>query len=267
MSERLNPMLRAEILAIGDELCYGRVYDTNSFWIADQVTRLGVIVNRIICVRDDLDDICSVLQEVLDRHPRFVFITGGLGPTDDDKTLEALARFTGHKVVVSEAVLKIMAERRNIPLSQFQARQRKMSSTLEGADCLPSPVGWAPLTVLRWGEAILFTMPGPPKEVQSCFTTYVIDIIQKVTQIHSLAKRLRIEMRELELSPIVNQIAKTFPDVYIKPLVSEYVPERGMAVEVIVFGDEEASCQRKYSEMLALFQELVGQKGKAIAES
>lgn len=259
-------MLNAEILAVGDELCYGRVYDTNSFWIADQVTRLGVIVHRITCVRDDLDEIGRVLNEVLGRRPRFVFITGGLGPTDDDKTLEALARFTGRSVIVSENVLKLMAERRNMSPSQFQPRHRKMSSTIEGAECMPSPIGWAPLTILRMGETIIFTMPGPPKEVQSCFTTYIIEEIKKVTQNHSFAKRLRIEMREIELVPLVNQISKAFPEAYIKPLVSEYVPERGMAVEVIVFGDDEESCKMKYGVILKMFRELVEQKGKEIAE-
>ncbi|MFH0896499.1 MAG: competence/damage-inducible protein A [Candidatus Bathyarchaeota archaeon] len=259
-------MIKAEILAVGDELLYGRVYDTNSFWIADQITRLGVIVQRITCVRDDPDDICSILSDVLSRSPSFVFITGGLGPTDDDKTLEALAKFTGRKVVVDENVLKLIAERRNMSPSQFQPRHYKMSSTIEGAKCLSSPIGWAPLTILEIGQTIIFTMPGPPKEVQSCFTTYIPEEIQKVTQNHSLPKRLVIAMRELELAPLVSQISKTIPEVYIKPLVSEYVPERGMAVEVIVFGNSEESCLRKYGEVLKMFKELVEQKGKKISE-
>ncbi len=70
--------VQAEILAIGDELCYGRVYDTNSFWLADQVTRLGAIVSRITCVRDDVESISSILKEILSRKPQLIFITGGL---------------------------------------------------------------------------------------------------------------------------------------------------------------------------------------------
>ena len=57
-----RPNVRAEIIAIGDELCYGKVYDTNSFWIADQITRRGALVQRIVCVRDNLDDLCSVTK-------------------------------------------------------------------------------------------------------------------------------------------------------------------------------------------------------------
>ncbi len=151
----MNFTIQAEILAIGDELCYGRVYDTNSFWLADQVTRLGVIVRRIVCVRDDSEEICAVLRDILDRKPCFIFITGGLGPTEDDKTIEALSKLTGRLLVIDQNILKNMANKRNLSLSQLMPRHFKMSTTIEGAQCLLNPVGWAPLTILQIGETVV----------------------------------------------------------------------------------------------------------------
>ena len=259
-------MVKAEILAIGDELCYGRVYDTNSFWLADQVTRLGVIVSRITCIRDDPDAICAVLTDAVRKHPRFVFMTGGLGPTDDDRTIEALAKFTGRRVVVDETVLQVIAKRRNVPASQLQPRHVKMASTVEGAECRPSPLGSAPLTIIRKDDVTLFTLPGPPNEVKACFTTYIAHDVQNTTHRHSLAKRLRVTMHESQLAPIIRQIVNAIPEVYIKPLISEYTADDGIAIEVIVFGDDETTCHRTYRQVLHRFEELVEQEGQRLIE-
>ncbi|MBS7609658.1 hypothetical protein KEJ19_03685 [Candidatus Bathyarchaeota archaeon] len=72
--------MKAELIAVGDELCYGRSYDTNYFWLADQLTHLGVLVRRITCIRDE-EEICHVLMDSIERQSDFIFIAGGLGPT------------------------------------------------------------------------------------------------------------------------------------------------------------------------------------------
>ena len=260
-------MVQVEILAVGDELCYGRVYDTNSFWLADQITQLGGIVHRITCIRDDSEEICTVLNEILSRKPRFIFITGGLGPTEDDRTIEGLSKFTGRRIVTDQRVLNILAERRKLHPSQLLPGHIKMASTLEGVECLPNPVGVAPLTIIRMGETAIFTMPGPPREVQGCFTTYLAKEIQDVTHYCSLAKRLIVTMVEAEVAPLLSQVLKAVPGVYLKSLVGGYVPNVGLPIEIITFDNDEEGCQRKYKETLRMFEELVNQKGKKIVES
>ncbi len=257
----------AEILAIGDELCYGRVYDKNSFWLADQVTHLGVFVKRITCTRDDVDEICSVLKEMLDRNPHFIFITGGLGPTEDDKTIEALSKLTCRHIIVDKNILKKMSERRKLLSSQLLPHHYKMSSTLDGAKCLPNPIGWAPLMILKIKKTTIFTMPGPPKEAQNCFKHYLAKEIQNATNYYSFAKRVMVTMRsEPEISPLVNKIVKTFSNVYLKPLVSEAIPNVGLPVEIIVFGDDEKACKRRYRHVVDMFCELIKKRGKDLKE-
>jgi len=260
-------VVKAEILAIGDELCYGRVYDTNSFWLADQLTCRGVLVQRIICIRDDEDEICSVLSEGVDRKPSFIFVTGGLGPTEDDKTLNALSKLSGRRIFVSEAVLKVMGERRKIPPDGFLPHHLKMSSTLEGAECLVNPVGWAPVTVLMLDGSTVFILPGPPREVQACFNEHLASRIQEATGHRSYAKRVLVTMNESELSSVVGEVSKAVEGVYLKPLVSEGSREQGLAVEVIAFDRTDEGCRQRYEEALTRLKELVAQKGRTVFET
>ncbi len=258
--------IKAEVMAIGDELCFGRVYDTNSFWLADQLTRRGVFVQRITCIRDDEKEICSTLEETLNREPDFIFITGGLGPTQDDKTLHALSQLSGKHIVVSETALNIIGERRKISPRSFQPHQLKMMSTLEGAECIPNPIGWAPITVLKLRNQTIFALPGPPMEVQACFNEHIASRIQKATRYRSYAKRILVTMYESELTPLINEILKVMKGVYIKPLASEGNREQGLAIEIITFDPTDEGCLQKYQETFTKLKELVIQKGRNIIE-
>lgn len=257
----------AEIFAIGDELCYGRVYDTNSFWLADQLTRRGVLVQRITCLRDSKEEICDALRESLNRSPALLFITGGLGPTEDDLTLSALAELSGRAVVTSELVLKIASERRKVPVANFNPGQMKMASTLEGAECLPNPVGWAPITVLKLGESTMMTLPGPPREVQACFNEHLAKRIEDATGFRSRGRRVRVTMFESELAPLVSEVTKSIEGVYVKPLVGESTREQGLPVEVLAFDRSDEGCVQKCDLAVDKLKELVNQKGRELLET
>jgi len=203
---------------------------------------------------------------MLNRKTRLIFITGGLGPTEADRTLDVLSKLTGRRIIVDEKIVEIIAKRRNISVSQVPPHFLRMSSTIEGAECFPNPVGLAPLTILRMGESIIFTMPGPPKEVQGCFTTYLAKEIEKITNYHSIAKRVLITMFEAEAAPIISQIHKTIPGIYVKPLVGEYVANVGLPAEIVVFDNNEEACQKKYRETVGMLTELVKKRGKEVKE-
>lgn len=217
-------------------------------------------------MRDDEDEICSVLKDVLSRGPSFILITGGLGPTEDDKTLSALSRLSGRSIIVSETVLKIMSDRRKIPPDSFLPHHFKMSSTLEGAECLPNPVGWAPVTALRLGGATLFVLPGPPREVQACFSEHLASRVQETTGHRSYAKRVFVTMFESELSFIVDAVSRAVEGVYLKPLVSEGSREQGLAVEIIAFDRTNEGCYKRYEAALTRLKESVTQRGRTVIE-
>ncbi|HUU26528.1 MAG TPA: molybdopterin-binding protein [archaeon] len=261
-----RPKIRAEIIAIGDELCYGRVYDTNSFWIADQITRRGVFVQRIFCVRDDIDDICSVLRDALSRKPGFIFITGGLGPTSDDKTREALSAVTNRKIVQRPDLLELIAEQKKVPLEKLPSHYAISTSALEGARCFPNPVGVSPVIIIDQDHTQIIALPGPPREVKSCFMTHLADMIQKATNYHSRSKRVFVRMHEPELIPLMTEVMKEIPETYVKALVGEYRQDTGMPIEIMTFGQSEEVCQKICAKAVEMLHRLSAEKGKELVE-
>ena len=253
--------IRVEIIAVGSELCYGRIYDTNSFWIADKLTRLGATVQRITCIPDKIDDICMVFEEALKRKPDFIISTGGLGPTFDDLTIESLSKVTKREIVTDKRILKLMAERRGTRVENLPSNLVRMARTIKGATCYPNPVGWAPVTIVRCGETVIIALPGPPREMQSCFNEHVASLISRRTRYRSIAKRILVKMFESKVSPLTSQVMQEMPTVYMKPLVGEFDREKGLPIEIVVFAANEEECDTKMKIAIERLRSLVKEKG------
>lgn len=251
--------VRVEIFAIGNELCYGRVYDTNSFWIAAQATQLGAIVHRITCVPDVVEEICAALNDALTRKPDFVISTGGLGPTSDDLTVESLSKLIGVAIVTRKETLRSMAERRAVPVNDLPSNLVRMARSLKGAECLPNPLGWAPVTLIEKGDTTIAALPGPPREMRACFTEYLAKRIHGKTHYRSIAKRVLVTMYESRVSPITDEIMRTMPGVYLKPLVGEYQREKGLPVDIIAFAENEGKCKVRIDETIEKLRELINE--------
>lgn len=253
-----------EIVAIGSELCYGKVADTNSFWLADRVTRVGGTVSRITCIRDDEDQICGVLKESIGRKPKFLLVTGGLGPTNDDKTISAISRLANSEIVTDEMTLEKTSERKNIPRERLPPHFAKMARTLSGAKTFANPLGISPASVMNIGETTLVVMPGPPKEVQAMFETHLSRLIEEKTARKSCSRRVVVDMVESEVTPIVEMIEREFSSVYLKPLVSGYVKGSGLPVEILAFGANEEACNRLVRDVVQSLERAVKAKGRRI---
>jgi molybdenum cofactor synthesis domain-containing protein len=263
LEQELSPIY-VEIFAIGNELCYGRIYDTNSFWIAEQVTQLGAAVRRITCIPDNLSIICDSIREAVNRNPHFIIVTGGLGPTTDDLTIEALSRVFNLEIITSREILEIMAERRKVPVEQLAPNLVRMARSLKGAECLPNPMGWAPVTIIKSGDVTVFTLPGPPQEMKVCFMEHLAKRIKEKTGCESESRRVIVRMFESEVSPLTDEIMKAMPHTYLKPLVSEFQMDRGLPVDIVVFAENGEACRKKMEEAIKRLGELVAQKGGSL---
>jgi len=253
-----------EIVAIGDELCYGRVQDTNSFWIADQITKLGGEVRRITCIKDGLDEIHNAFKEALERKPKLIISTGGLGPTSDDYTIDALAKLSKKKAIINKDALTSISEKRGIDLDEIPEHFVKMSRSIDGANCILNPIGVAPTTSLKINKTMIIVMPGPPKEVQSIFKDRLSAIIQKEASGRSLSDRVVVNMRESEVSPIVEYIMEVEDGVYLKPLVGQSNPKIGLSIEILVFDKDLEKCKVKMNKVTQILEDLVKEKGRKI---
>ena len=157
--------MRVEILAIGDELLDGSLADTNTARLARILRSRGLGVHRGQAVPDEPDAIIEALRHAAARSD-LVLVTGGLGPTEDDLTVEAAATFAGVPLETDQAVLEGMKARyaaRGFPFTPNNARQARVP---RGATPLANAAGTAPGLRLEHDDATFFFFPGVPREVE-----------------------------------------------------------------------------------------------------
>lgn len=163
MSEETE--LRAEIISIGTELLLGEITDTNASWLASQLPAMGITLRRIQQVGDNRARLTATIDEAWLRA-NLLILTGGLGPTEDDVTREAIADLLGEEMVVVpelETELRAFFARRG---RQMPATNVKQATLIPSASVLENPIGTAPgWWVARDGRYIA-TMPGVPVEMK-----------------------------------------------------------------------------------------------------
>ena len=168
--------MQAEIVSIGSEILQGAVGDTNSLFIAEGLQGAGIPVIYRSVVGDDRSRISSIFRLALSRAT-VVIATGGLGPTEDDCTREALADVMGRDLVLHEPTLRHIEERfarRGLAPSQGVKRQALVP---EGFMVLPNHRGTAPGLYFQERGQFLIALPGPPGEMQPLFTEQVLPIL------------------------------------------------------------------------------------------
>ncbi len=165
--------MRAEIISIGTELLLGEIVDTNAAWLAQQLAAAGVDVFFRTTVGDNAGRIAEAVSLALGRAD-IVITTGGLGPTVDDVTREAIAMATGRDLALDESLLMQIRERFakwNTRMSENNVRQAYLP---RGATPIPNPVGTAPAFVVERDDHHIFTLPGVPREMKYLTETRVL---------------------------------------------------------------------------------------------
>ena len=165
--------IKAEIIAIGDELLYGQIMDTNSHWISQELDLVGVRVVRKTTVGDNRTDILAAFQAAEDRAD-LILITGGLGPTQDDLTKPLLAEYFGCEIVEFPGAVAAVTE-------FFKRRGREITplNLLQGhlpACCtyIPNEVGTAPGMWFEKQGTFWMSMPGVPHEMKKLMKDFVL---------------------------------------------------------------------------------------------
>jgi nicotinamide-nucleotide amidase len=165
-------MANAEIVAIGSELLLGQIVDTNSAWMAQRLTALGVNLYFTSVVGDNPGRMREVIGRALERAD-IVITSGGLGPTQDDLTREIVAEVTGRKLVLDAGLLEQVEEhfrRRGRTMTPNNRRQAFMP---EGAIPVRNPNGTAPCFIVEGPRGIIFSLPGVPVELKWLFENEV----------------------------------------------------------------------------------------------
>jgi nicotinamide-nucleotide amidase len=178
------------VFCIGTELTRGELVDTNGPWLAAALTDLGFEVIEKDVVDDDQGRIVEALARLASKN-RVVVCTGGLGPTTDDMTSEAVAQHLGVPLVRDEASLDALRrrlERFGRTVSETNAKQADFP---RGAEILANPIGTAPGFSVKIGEATCFFMPGVPREMKKMYEEQVVPRIRPMAPNDMVQVRLR----------------------------------------------------------------------------
>ena len=171
-------MATAEIVAIGSELLLGQIVDTNSAWMAERLTALGVDMYYKTVVGDNPGRMNEVIDRALDRSD-VVVTSGGLGPTQDDLTREIVAEVTGRELVLDPGLLEQIERRfrsRGFVMTKNNERQAYIP---EGAIPVENPNGTAPSFIVEDPRGVVFSLPGVPVEMKWLFDNRVAPYLRE----------------------------------------------------------------------------------------
>jgi len=164
--------LKAEIMGIGTELLMGELTDTNSSWIASRLPALGIELQWVSIIGDDLPRLTEAFKQGMERSD-IIFTTGGLGPTQDDLTREAIAAAFGETPIIQQEVVEDLERyfaARGGPMPQHNIKQANL---IPSARFVPNHNGTAPGWWAEREGKIIICMPGPPGENQSMWEEQV----------------------------------------------------------------------------------------------
>jgi nicotinamide-nucleotide amidase len=164
--------MKSEIISIGSELTTGQNLDTNSQWLSRRLAEVGVPVGWHTTVADDLQANVDVLR-IASGRAALVLVTGGLGPTQDDLTREALAQAAGVELVFHQELLDHIAGMFQRVGRTMTPRNRVQAFLPAGAEALPNDRGTAPGVWMRLGGAWVAAMPGVPSEMFAMYELHV----------------------------------------------------------------------------------------------
>jgi nicotinamide-nucleotide amidase len=246
----------AVILAVGTELTTGTTRDTNSGELAKELTDLGVRVQRTVALPDDLVPVTAAVERGLETAD-LVVSTGGLGPTPDDLTREAIAAACGVEPRVDpelEAWLRGLFERRGIEMPEAN---RKQAWLIDGATALPNKRGSAPgWLVERPDGRVIVALPGPPREMWPMWRDEALPRLQEGSLGRArVARTLRLTgVGESALVDLIGEEILRAPS----PTVATYA--RVDAVDIVVSAElpDRSEAQRVVDEMVAVLRERVG---------
>jgi nicotinamide-nucleotide amidase len=169
---KLGENSRIEIIAVGDELLTPYYQDTDSLYITQRLNDLGLEINFKSIVGDNPEDLAECIKGGLFRSD-VIFIIGGLGPTEDDRTREVVASTLGKKLVFKEQILSGIKQRFERRGFEMPSVNKKQAYIIEGSTVLDNKHGTAPGLWLEADKKLLLLLPGPPHEIKPMFENYV----------------------------------------------------------------------------------------------
>lgn len=247
--------MKAEIITIGDEILIGQVVDTNSAWMAEELNQIGVAVAQITSVSDNPDHLVNALNEAQTRAD-VILITGGLGPTKDDRTKKVLCEYFGSELVLHQPTLDHITQfftRRGLDVNLLNHDQALVPEVCE---VLFNPVGTAPGMWFQFNGKAFVSMPGVPFEMKDIMVSQVLPrlqglngngvIVHKTVQVIGIPESIlaeQLEQWELELPEHINLA---------------YLPSPGLIrLRLSAFGNDQSLLELQVAEIIEKLKPII----------
>jgi competence/damage-inducible protein CinA-like protein len=172
--------LRCEVLAIGTELLLGQIVDTNSAWIGEQLAASGIDSYEHRAIGDNQTRIVDALRDLFSRSDA-VLVCGGLGPTQDDLTRDAIAELMGVPLVRHDDLAETIAQMFRTRVRDMPQNNLRQADVPEGGSAIPNPIGTAPGLLCELADRkVVYAVPGVPYEMKRMVTDHVIpDLLRR----------------------------------------------------------------------------------------
>lgn len=261
--------IKFEFIFPANEILIGKTLNTNGHWIAGRITSLGGKVVRFTVIQDDVDIISCTIKEAVQRSD-VIIVSGGLGPTFDDKTLQGLGRAIDKPLRLNKEAFGMIQEKYSkihemgvIDDAVITDHRKKMAVLPEGSIPLSNPIGSAPGVFVDYEDARIICLPGVPSEFRAIFEESVVPIVKKALKgvIFSEESFVLEEMVESELAPLIEQVMKKNPYVYIKSHPLGYEGISKIVIHITATGGEETK-ERVRKASIILKKELVSRGGR-----
>ena len=249
--------MKAEIIAVGSELLTPDRLDTNSLFLTEELNRLGIEVVRKTIVGDDRGLLSEAFRDALDRVP-LVISSGGLGPTEDDLTREAVADLLGRRLHRNGEILRAIQGRfrsfgREMP--EVNVRQAMVP---EGAEPLDNPGGTAPGLWIEEKGRMIALLPGPPRELKPMFLEKIVPRLARcVSGVRLFHRDLRVAgMGESHVEQRIAPIYKRYGDVHTTVLASP----GEIQIHLRMWTDDSAHAEKTLKEIVEGIQIALGDR-------
>jgi len=226
-------VVTVEIITIGNEILLGLIQDTNSNYLCRVVRGMGGRTRRITVVRDEIDEISAELSSSVSRKADLIVTCGGLGPTDDDLTLTAVAAATGQPISLHqdardfvEQKYRALADAGFVSTGEMNDARLKMARLPEGAAMIENPVGAAPAVWIKHLGTRIVCLPGVPAELKAIVEGPLQKLLGEMFGVGSYREaEILVECGdESQLASSLRQVAAAHPEVYIKSRASRFGP-------------------------------------------
>ena len=230
-------MANAGIVIIGNEILSGKVVDTNSPFLCAELRGLGVDVERIVVIPDEIETIAREVRSMSDAYD-FVFTSGGVGPTHDDLTLDGVARAFGRKLELNESLAgRIERAQGRTP----NESQLKMARVPSGARLIDTGDLWFPVLIVE----NVYVFPGIPELLRKKF----VSIRERFRGVPFVLKRVYVRRRESDIAAELNALLSAFPELLLGSY--PHISEREFHVLLTLESRDPTTVQRALDDLLA----------------